>query len=112
MNYEKNRFINNVYALAKKAEKGQAFIPEMSLSATVADEGYILKVRDNGTGIEAKNLTKIYDPFFTTKPTSEAAGVGLYLSREIIQNHGGDISVASVQGEYTEFTITLPKVKT
>jgi signal transduction histidine kinase len=99
---------NAVYALAKKAEKGQAFIPEMSLSATVADENYILKIRDNGIGIEEKNLGKIYDPFFTTKPTGEAAGVGLYLSREIIQNHGGDISVASVQGEYTEFTIILP----
>ena len=52
-----------------------------------------------------------HDPFFTTKPTGEAAGVGLYLSREIIQNHGGDISVVSVQGEYTEVTVTFPKVK-
>ena len=67
-----------------------------------------MKVRDNGTGIEEKNLTKVYDPFFTTKTTGEAAGVGLYLTREIIQNHGGDINVVSVQGEYTEFTITLP----
>ena len=107
-----NLLDNAVYAVMKKAEKEPTFTPEVSLSATVADERYILKVRDNGTGIESKNLTKIYDPFFTTKPTSEAAGVGLYLSREIIQNHGGDINVASVQGEYTEFTITLPKVKT
>ena len=92
----------------KKVQNESSFTPEVSLSATVADENYILKIRDNGIGIEEKNLGKIYDPFFTTKPTSEAAGVGLYLSREIIQNHGGDINVASVQGEYTEFTITLP----
>ena len=81
---------------------------EISMAVTVSDAHYSLKIRDNGIGIEAKNLGKIYDPFFTTKTTGEAAGVGLYLCREIIQNHGGDISVASVQDEYTEFTITLP----
>jgi signal transduction histidine kinase len=73
---------------------------------------YILKIRDNGIGIEEKILSKIFDPFFTTKTTNEAAGVGLYLSREIIQNHQGDISVTSVKNEYTEFTITLPKHQT
>jgi signal transduction histidine kinase len=56
-------------------------------------------------------MKTIFNPFFTTKTTSEAAGIGLYLSREIIQNHGGDISVESRKDEYTEFTISLPKVK-
>ena len=106
-----NLLDNAVYAVVKKVQNESSFTPEVSLSATVTDEHYMLKIRDNGTGIEAKNISKIYDPFFTTKTTGEAAGVGLYLSREIIQNHGGDINVASVQGEYTEFTITLPKVK-
>ena len=106
-----NLLDNAVYAVAKKLQKDPSFVPEISLAVTVTDAHYILKIRDNGIGIEAKNLGKIYDPFFTTKTTGEAAGVGLYLCREIIQNHGGDISVASVQGEYTEFTITLPKVK-
>ena len=99
---------NAVYAVVKKAQKVPQFVPEVSLAVTAAEAKYILKVRDNGTGIEEKNLTKVYDPFFTTKTTGEAAGVGLYLTREIIQNHGGDINVVSVQGEYTEFTITLP----
>ena len=80
----------------------------MSLTATVAEGKYTLKIRDNGIGIEQKILSKIFDPFFTTKTTGEAAGVGLYLSREIIQNHVGDISVQSVKDEFTEFTITLP----
>ena len=106
-----NLLDNAVYAVAKKLQKDPSFVPEISLAVTVTDAHYSLKIRDNGTGIEAKNLGKIYDPFFTTKTTGEAAGVGLYLTREIIQNHGGDISVASVQGEYTAFTITLPKVK-
>ncbi len=103
-----NLLDNAVYAVAKKLQKDPSFVPEISLAVTVTDAHYSLKIRDNGTGIEAKNLNKIYDPFFTTKTTGEAAGVGLYLCREIIQNHGGDISVASVQDEYTEFTITLP----
>ena len=99
---------NAVYALVKKAQKEPKFVPEVSLVVTVADEKYVLKIHDNGTGIEEKNVSTIYDPFFTTKPTSEAAGVGLYLSREIVQNHGGDIRVVSVKDEYTEFTIILP----
>ena len=98
---------NAIYAVEKKAQR-QQFSPEVSLTATVTGDKYILKIRDNGIGIEEKILSKIFDPFFTTKTTGEAAGVGLYLSREIIQNHGGDISVQSVKDEFTEFTITLP----
>ena len=115
---------NAVYAVVKKAQKGTspseggAYVPEITFSATISPplegsgEAYILKIRDNGIGIEEKILSKIFDPFFTTKTTDEAAGVGLYLSREIIQNHGGDISVQSVKDEYTEFTITLPNHQT
>ena len=106
-----NLLDNAVYAVVKKIQKDPQFVPEISLAVSIAEGKYSLKVRDNGTGIEEKNLGQIYDPFFTTKTTGEAAGVGLYLTREIIQNHGGDVSVASVQDEYTEFTITLPKVK-
>ncbi len=101
---------NAVYAIVKKCQK-TSYAPEISLTATIADGHYILKIRDNGIGIEENILGKIFDPFFTTKTTGEAAGVGLYLSREIVQNHKGDISVASVKDEYTEFTISLPKVK-
>ena len=97
---------NAIYAVVKKAQR-QQYAPEVSFTASVAEGKYILKIHDNGIGIEEKILSKIFDPFFTTKTTGEAAGVGLYLSREIIQNHGGDISVQSVKDEYTEFTITL-----
>ena len=100
---------NAVYAVVKKAQR-TSYAPEVSLTATVVDDRYVLKIRDNGVGIEEKILSKIFDPFFTTKTTAEAAGVGLYLSREIVQNHGGDISVASVKDEFTEFTVTLFKL--
>ena len=98
---------NAVYAVVKKYQRSP-YTPEVSLTATIADSQYILKIHDNGTGIGETTIGKIFDPFFTTKTTAEAAGVGLYLSREIIQNHGGDISVTSVKDQYTEFTITLP----
>ena len=72
---------------------------------------YVITFHDNGIGIENTIIDKIFDPFFTTKPTGEASGIGLYLSREIIQNHGGDIHVTSQKDQYTEFTITLPVLK-
>jgi len=70
-----------------------------------------LTVHDNGVGIEQTILDKIFDPFFTTKTTGEASGVGLYLSHEIIQNHGGNIRVESVKDEFAEFVIEIPLLK-
>ena len=98
---------NAVYAIVKKAQR-ISYAPEIALTATATDNHYIVKIRDNGIGIEEMILHKIFDPFFTTKTTQEAPGIGLYLSREIIQNHGGDITVESVKDQYTEFTVTLP----
>ena len=101
---------NAIYAVSKKAAK-TSFTPEISLKVTKAGDGVTVSVHDNGIGIEETILDKLFDPFFTTKTTSEAAGVGLYLSREIVQNHGGDIIVKSVKDEYSEFTFTLPYKK-
>jgi signal transduction histidine kinase len=70
-----------------------------------------VSVRDNGIGIESTIIDKIFDPFFTTKTTGEASGVGLYLSHEIIQDHGGNLSVESVKDEYSEFTFIIPVKK-
>ena len=101
---------NAVYAVVKKANNTQ-YQPEITLQAKADGNTVKIIVRDNGIGIEDTITDKIFDPFFTTKTTGEAAGVGLYLSREIVQNHGGDISVQSVKNDYTEFTITLPYKK-
>jgi signal transduction histidine kinase len=98
---------NAVYAVVKKAQR-EKYAPEITLSVNSDDTQYDIVIRDNGIGIENTIINKIFDPFFTTKPTGEAAGVGLYLSREIIQNIGGDISVKSEKDAYTEFTIILP----
>ena len=101
---------NSVYAVVKKAQRTD-YQPEIALKAVVDGDQVTMTVYDTGIGIEEKILNKIFDPFFTTKTTSEAAGIGLYLSHDIIQNYGGDISARSVKDEFTEFTITLPKQK-
>jgi signal transduction histidine kinase len=98
---------NSVYAVVKKAQK-MSYAPEISLHATQTGDSVKVVIHDNGIGIEDTIIDKVFDPFFTTKTTGEASGVGLYLSREIIQNHGGDISVKSVKDDYTEFTFIIP----
>ncbi|MDL2256274.1 sensor histidine kinase [Parabacteroides sp. OttesenSCG-928-K15] len=102
-----NIYKNALYALLKKAEK-EEYAPRLSVK--VRREGYsiVIYVSDNGIGIEENNLHRIFEPFFTTKPTAEAAGTGLYLSREVFLNHRGTIEVKSEKGKYTEFIITVP----
>jgi len=69
-------------------------------------------VKDNGTGIPAKLLSKIYQPFFTTKPTGEGTGLGLSMSYDIItKGHGGELQVETNEGEGSEFVIELPAVE-
>ena len=101
---------NSVYALRKKALQRKSFEPVIRLRVSTDVEASMVKVGvyDNGIGIEASIVDKVFDPFFTTKTTAEAVGVGMYLSREIILNHGGNITVRSVKDEYTEFVISVP----
>jgi signal transduction histidine kinase/ligand-binding sensor domain-containing protein len=100
---------NSIYAIVKKAQR-KPYDAALSLNAKVADSVITLTIRDNGIGIEEKIIDKIFDPFFTTKTTGEASGIGLYLSHDVIQNYGGNISVESVKDEYSTFTITLPAI--
>ena len=69
-----------------------------------------IRVRDNGTGIRPELRDKLFQPFFTTKPTGEGTGLGLSISYDIVtQQHGGTIEVDSMFGEFSEFTIRLPR---
>jgi signal transduction histidine kinase len=65
-------------------------------------------VRDNGSGIPEKVKDKIFQPFFTTKPTGQGTGLGLSLSYDIVKAHGGDIKVNTREGEFTEFVVEIP----
>jgi signal transduction histidine kinase len=67
-----------------------------------------IRVKDNGNGIPQKVLDKIFQPFFTTKPTGQGTGLGLSLSYDIVKAHGGEIKVEIKEGELSEFVIQLP----
>jgi signal transduction histidine kinase len=66
-------------------------------------------INDNGLGIPADICDKIFDPFFTTKPVGKGTGLGLSTAYEVVQRHGGSLSVSSQMGEGTEFAIVLPQ---
>jgi signal transduction histidine kinase len=75
-----------------------------------AGDSVEIKVRDNGIGISSEIKDKLFQPFFTTKPTGEGTGLGLSISYDIVtQQHGGTISVDSEEGVFTEFTVRLPR---
>ena len=68
----------------------------------------VISVSDNGNGIPQKVLDKIFQPFFTTKPSGQGTGLGLSLSYDIVKAHGGELKVETKEGEGSEFTILLP----
>jgi signal transduction histidine kinase len=75
------------------------------------DEGrIILEVKDDGRGIDADDLQKLFEPFYTTKPVGQGIGIGLSTCYHIIHTHGGEIAVDSAPGEGAIFTVTLPKI--
>ncbi len=73
-----------------------------------ADNTAVIRVIDDGPGIDPVHLERIFDPFYTTKPTGEGTGLGLSVSYGIVANHGGDIQVVSIPGEKTSFRVSLP----
>jgi signal transduction histidine kinase len=92
---------------AKKKSTGSAYEPIISVSTRKAENRTIIAIKDNGTGIPQKMVDKIFQPFFTTKPTGQGTGLGLSLSYDIIKAHGGEIEVNTKEEEYTEFVIQL-----
>jgi two-component system, NtrC family, sensor kinase len=107
-----NLFSNGFYAASRHARSGTVIDFEPTLMVTTRDLGDAIeaRVRDNGTGIPADIRDKLFQPFFTTKPTGEGTGLGLSISYDIItQQHGGTITVDSEVGNYAEFVVTLPR---
>ena len=107
-----NIFSNGFYAATKLARNGAdaRFEPTLKVTTRNADEAVEIRVRDNGTGIPVDIRDKLFQPFFTTKPTGEGTGLGLSITYDIVtQQHGGSITVDSKVGDYSEFTIRLPR---
>ena len=103
--------INNAfYAVQAKGKlEIKDYSPTVSVHTQATEQGIVIKVEDNGTGIPEELKSKIFQPFFTTKPTGQGTGLGLSLAYDIVtKGHGGTIELDSIEGEGTTFTITLP----
>jgi signal transduction histidine kinase len=107
-----NLFSNGFYAATRRARKDAdaGFMPTLKVTTHDIGEAVEIHVRDNGIGISADIRDKLFQPFFTTKPTGEGTGLGLSITYDIVtQQHGGSIAVDSKVGEYSEFMIRLPR---
>jgi signal transduction histidine kinase len=103
---------NGFYATTKRRHDSAEpdFRPTLKVATYDLGEAVEIRVRDNGVGIAPEIRDKLFQPFFTTKPTGEGTGLGLSISYDIVtQQHGGTIEVDSQLGESTEFTIRLPR---
>ena len=107
-----NMVTNTCYATDQKRQAieddSQSFLPTIWLGTERKDDSIEIRIRDNGTGIPPESIEKIFNPFFTTKPSDKGTGLGLSLSNDIVRRHGGSLSAASEPGEYTEMTISIP----
>ncbi len=104
-----NLITNAFYAVTeKKGLQPKGYEPTVMVSTKKAGDEVLVSVKDNGNGIPQKVLDKIFQPFFTTKPTGQGTGLGLSLSYDIIKAHGGEIKVQTKDGEGSEFIIHLP----
>jgi len=105
-----NLITNAFYAVNEKKKLNQdGYEPAVMLTTKREKDKIEITVKDNGTGIPQKALDKIFQPFFTTKPTGQGTGLGLSLSYDIVTNgHGGELKVDTKDGEYTMFSIILP----
>jgi len=102
---------NSCYALDEKIKKQiPGFSPEVVVTTKKINTKIQISIRDNGTGIPDHVREKIFNPFFTTKPTGQGTGLGLSMSFDIVtQIHKGKLEVKSKEGEFTEFIITIPE---
>jgi signal transduction histidine kinase len=108
-----NLISNGFYAAAKRRAhvNGGDYEPTLTASTKSLGERVEIRIRDNGTGMPPGVKEKMFNPFFTTKPTGEGTGLGLSISHDIIvKQHGGSIEVDTQPGEFTEITVILPRV--
>jgi signal transduction histidine kinase len=105
--------INNAFYAVKERRKQNLSLYEPTISvATRKQNGKIeIIVKDNGAGIPESILDKVFQPFFTTKPTGQGTGLGLSLAYDIVKSHGGEIKVETQEGSGSEFIVQLPLLK-
>ena len=92
----------------RRAGEGKGYMPTLHVATARNAEHVEIRVRDNGTGIPDEVRQKIFEPFFTTKHADAGTGLGLSISNDIVRAHGGELTVESEPGEFTEFRVVLP----
>jgi signal transduction histidine kinase len=102
--------INNAFFAVneKQRQNLNGYEPTVTVATAKQDGRVEIRVNDNGNGISQTILDKIFQPFFTTKPTGQGTGLGLSLAYDIVKAHGGEIKVNTREGEGSEFVIQLP----
>jgi signal transduction histidine kinase len=106
-----NLITNAFYVVnEKKKNEVDGYEPTITVNTQKSGKNILISVRDNGNGIPKNILDKIFQPFFTTKPTGQGTGLGLSLSYDIVKAHGGELKVETKEGEGTEFIIQIPFV--
>lgn len=103
-----NLISNACHATSDKSKLEPAYQPTIWIFTSKDDDDINIRVKDNGNGIPKEIIDKVFNPFFTTKPTGQGTGLGLSMSNDIIREHGGDIRPESQQGEYALFTVRIP----
>jgi signal transduction histidine kinase len=104
-----NLFNNAFYAVNEiKKQLQDGYEPTVVVNTRNLKDKVEISVKDNGIGMPQKVLDKVFQPFFTTKPTGQGTGLGLSLSYDIVKAHGGELKVESTEGEGATFTISLP----
>ena len=98
---------NSLYAVGRK-KYGEGDRPEIRIGLSIEANNLRISIWDNGIGMDEVVREQAFSPFFTTRSTAEAAGVGLYLCREVVMNHKGTIRLESVKDEFTEVVVLLP----
>ena len=100
---------NAFYAIWNKAQTKPDYKPELSVSVSADDEQVRIVITDNGEGMSELVKMRLYENFFTTKPIGKGTGLGMGITRDIVENkHGGKLTFESTEGEGTSFTITIP----
>ena len=108
-----NLITNAFYVVKqKKEQQKEGYEPTVSVCTKRNNDTITISVKDNGNGIPQAIKEKIFQPFFTTKPSGEGTGLGLSLSYDIVKSHGGELKVETHEGKGTEFTIILPNLET
>ena len=103
--------INLLINAAHAADKSDSYI-RLKVKRGVSEmEGLVLEVEDNGCGMNKQTASRIFDPFFTTKEDGLGTGLGLYISKNLVESFGGSISVVSEIGTGTTFRVVIPDLK-